>query len=99
MGVNEEVLGEVLKKAGRKKAYIATKVHCKDRNGVEVRRMMELSLKRLQTDFVEIMFMHMPDNGSEIMVEEHMKVYEKAKKDGLCRFIGVSTHKKSGGNY
>lgn len=92
-GVNEQVLGEVLKKAGRNKAYIATKVHCKDRNAVEVRQMMELSLKRLQTDYVELMFMHMPQNSSEIMAEEHMKVFEKAKKDGLCRFIGVSSHK------
>jgi uncharacterized protein len=92
-GVNEEVLGEVLKKNGRNKAYIATKVHCKGRNAAEVRRMIELSLKRLQTDHVELLFMHMPEHGSEIMVEEYMKVFEKAKKDGLCRFIGVSTHK------
>ena len=92
-GVNEQVLGEVLKKFGRKKAYIATKVHCKGRNAAEIRRMMELSLKRLQTDYVEILFLHMPEHGKEIMVEEHMKVFEKAKKDGLCRFIGVSTHK------
>jgi uncharacterized protein len=91
-GVNEQVLGEVLKKHGRGKVYVATKVHCKGKDAAGVREMIELSLKRLQTDHVEIMFMHMPDHGSEIMVEEHMKVFEKAKKDGLCRFVGVSTH-------
>ncbi|MDP2981993.1 MAG: aldo/keto reductase [Candidatus Latescibacter sp.] len=91
-GVNEQVLGEVLKQAGRNKVLVATKVHCKGRSADDVRQMMELSLKRLQTDHVEIMFMHMPQNSSEIMIEEHMKVFEKAKKDGLCRFIGVSTH-------
>jgi uncharacterized protein len=91
-GVNEQTLGEVLKKTGRNKVIIVTKVHCAGRSADDLRRMMELSLKRLQTDHVEIMFMHMPKDPKEILVEEHMKVFEKAKKDGLCRFIGVSTH-------
>lgn len=91
-GVNEQVLGEVLKKWGRNKVYIATKVHCKDRKGPEIRQMMELSLKRLQTDHVEILYMHMPDHGIEIMNEDVMNTFEKAKKDGLCRWMGVSTH-------
>lgn len=91
-GVNEQVLGEVLKKWGRNRVYIATKVHCKDSKNAEIRKMMELSLKRLQTDYVDILFMHMPKDGKEILNEDVMKTFEKARKDGICRFIGVSTH-------
>ncbi len=91
-GVNEETLGRVLKDFGRKKVYVATKVHAKGRDAKTVREMMELSLKRLQMDYVDIMFMHMPDDPAEVTLEEHMKVFEQAKKDGLARFIGVSIH-------
>lgn len=90
-GVNEEVLGGVLKNI-RAKVYVSTKVHCGRSDAKGIRQMMETSLKRLQMDYVDIMFMHMPDNGSEIMVKERMNVFEQAKKDGLCKFIGVSTH-------
>jgi len=90
-GVNEEVLGRVLK-SNRSKVYVSTKVHCAGRGAKEIREMMETSLKRLQMDHVEIMFMHMPDRADEIMVKEHMNVFEQARKDGLCKFIGVSTH-------
>jgi hypothetical protein len=91
-GVNEEVLGQVLKKNSRTKVYVTTKVHCSGLGAKEIRQMMETSLKRLQMDYVDIMFMHMPDRGDEIMNKEHMGVFEQAKKDGICKFIGVSTH-------
>ncbi len=92
-GVNEQVLGKVLKDFGRKKVYVATKVHAVGRDAKTVRQMMETSLKRLQMDYVDILYMHMPDESAQIMNEEHMKVFEQAKKDGLARFIGVSIHK------
>jgi aryl-alcohol dehydrogenase-like predicted oxidoreductase len=91
-GVNEETLGKVLKETGRKDIFVATKVHAKGRDGKTVREMMETSLKRLQMNHVDIMFMHMPDEVPEITVEQHMKAFEQAKKDGLARFIGVSIH-------
>lgn len=89
-GVNEEVLGGVLKNI-RAKVYVSTKVHCGKSDAKEIRQMMETSLKRLQMDYVDIMLMHMP-NLDDIMNKEHMGVFEQAKKDGLCKFIGISTH-------
>ncbi len=91
-GVNEEVVGRVMKKIDRKKVYIATKVHCKGRDAKTIREMMETSLKRLQMDYVDVMFMHMPDHGDEVKIKEHMQVFEQFKKDGHARLIGVSTH-------
>jgi len=91
-GVNEQVLGRVVKDFGRKNVYVATKVHAKGRDAKTIREMMETSLKRLQMDYVDIMYMHMPDQASEITNEDTMKVFAQAKKDGLARFIGVSIH-------
>ncbi|MCE5249162.1 aldo/keto reductase [bacterium] len=91
-GVNEEIVGTVMK-TKRDKVVLVTKVHCAGRTAQQVRDMMELSLKRLQTDHVDIMFMHMPDEREEVLNAEWIKAFEKAKKDGLCRYVGVSIHK------
>lgn len=92
-GVNEEIVGTVMK-TKRDKVFLSTKVHTAGRSAKEVRTMMELSLKRLQTDCVDCIFMHMPDTRKEALDEVHLKVLEQAKKDGLCRFVGVSTHQR-----
>jgi len=91
-GVNEEIIGTVMK-TKRDKVFLVTKIHCAGKTGQQVRDMMELSLKRLQTDHVDGMFMHMPDEPDEILNAEWIKAYEKAKKDGLCRYVGVSVHR------
>lgn len=91
-GVNEEVLGKVLKDYGRNKVYVATKIRCDSPEPIRPR--METSLRRLQTDHVDILFMHMPNATSQILNEEHMRTFEQIKKDGLARYIGVSIHEK-----
>ncbi|MFC1552957.1 aldo/keto reductase, partial [Candidatus Latescibacterota bacterium] len=88
-GVNEEVVGQVMK-TKRDKIYLVTKVH--NSEDANLRKMMELSLKRLQTDHVDTMTLHMPRGREETLDEECIKIFEQAKKDGLCRFVGVSTH-------
>ena len=90
-GVNEEIVGKVMK-TKRDKAFVVTKVHCTNKDGKQVREMMEVSLKRLQLDYVDIMFMHMPNEHSEILNEDSIKAFDKAKKDGLCKYVGVSIH-------
>ena len=53
-----------------------------------VRWEMEQSLKRLQTDYIDLYMIHWPDanNGIEGALEELAKM----KKEGLCREVGVS---------
>ena len=89
-GLCEKTLGRVLK-TKRDKVFLATKVKPKNNSAREMRDIMELSLKRLQTNYVDILFMHEPNTREEFL-EGHLKAFEKARKDGLCRFIGVSTH-------
>lgn len=90
-GINEEIVGKVMK-TKRDKVYLVTKVHCRDKTPQKIREMMELSLKRLKLDYVDTMFMHMPDKPEEILNEDLIKAFDKAKKDGLCRYVGVSIH-------
>lgn len=89
-GVNEINVGKVLKKNDRDKIFVTTKVP--KVNPAEMRNKMELSLKRLNLDYVDLLLLHITDNRDEALNKEWMKTFEKAKKDGLCRFIGVSTH-------
>ncbi|MFC1650805.1 aldo/keto reductase [Candidatus Latescibacterota bacterium] len=89
-GVNEEVVGQVMK-TKRDKVFLVTKVHNSEE--ANLRKMMELSLKRLQTDHVDTMTLHMPLGRKETLDEDCLKIFEQAIKDGLCRFVGVSTHR------
>jgi len=91
-GENERIVGRVMK-TKRDRVFLVTKVHAREKTPTEVRRMMEVSLERLGVDYVDCMFMHMPPSPREAFETYHPHVFEQAKKDGLCRFIGVSVHK------
>jgi len=53
---------------------------------------METSLKRLQTDHVDLMLLHDLTSRKGVLNENWMGVLDNARKKGMCRFIGVSTH-------
>ncbi len=88
-GRNEEVVGEAIK-GNRDKLFLTTKAITK--NADELRGQMETSLKRLQTDHVDLLLFHVIDSRDQVLNNDYIKVFEQAKKDGLCRFTGVSTH-------
>ena len=89
-GVNEEIVGQAVK-AKRDKVFLTTKVT--HRNPKELQEMMETSLKRLQTDHVDLMLLHGVNTRDETLNADYIKEFEEAKKKGICRFIGVSTHR------
>jgi len=88
-GKNEEVVGEVMK-IRRDDVFLTTKV--KPAGAADIRRMMETSLKRLNTDHVDLMLLHNLKSAGPVLKEETIRAFEMAKKDGLIRFAGVSTH-------
>lgn len=51
-------------------------------------RMLETSLKDLQTDFLDVYMIHWPD--AKVPVEETMQALAEMKKQGLIKAIGVS---------
>lgn len=102
-GRNEEMLGDVFRGAKRESFTLATKVSppgLDRRTGVfaaETRPepfldMFHLSLKRLQMDHVDILFLHNVSRRDAVLFEPILKALLQLKKEGKTRFIGVSTH-------
>jgi predicted aldo/keto reductase-like oxidoreductase len=96
-GGSEEVMGKALAADGgkwRKKCFLMTKV-C-SRKGPEVRKQIEDSLRRLQTDVIDLMQMHEInwDNDPEWVVEQGgLAELLKIQKEGKVRFVGYTGHK------
>ena len=56
-------------------------------------KQLDHSLERLQTDYIDILYVHLCDTPEMVNYEVTMKAALKAKEAGKTRFIGISTHK------
>lgn len=98
-GESERVVGEALKPY-RDQIYIATKCGLvwdtngmRKHNGKEsILREMDESLRRLQTDYVDLYQVHWPDPDTPI--EETMEALNLILKSGKARYVGVSNFPK-----
>lgn len=97
-GESEAILGRFLKEHTRREAVvIATKVHGKMRNepnGLGLSRKaiffeIDQSLKRLQTDYVDLYQIHRWDY--ETPIEETLEALHDVVKSGKARYIGASS--------
>lgn len=94
-GGSEEFVGKAIK-GKRHQLIIATKFGLRmgegpnDRGGSRyyVMRAVEASLKRLQTDYIDLYQMHEPDPGTSI--EETLRVLDDLVRSGKVRYIGTS---------
>ncbi|MGX7823697.1 aldo/keto reductase [Actinokineospora sp. 24-640] len=96
-GRSEELLGQAL--AGRREhAVIATKfgVDMQGGNGPDfgargsrryVRRAVEASLRRLDTDWIDLYQLHRPDPSTPL--EETLTALDDLVRDGMVRYVGV----------
>jgi predicted aldo/keto reductase-like oxidoreductase len=99
-GKSEELLGSVLKEYGRDKAYVVTKVPPYERGitGKKLRdtsimeEMLEKSLKRLQTDYVDVLLLHNIQDSSWPRNEDLRLFLARQKQAGKARFVGISFH-------
>ncbi|WP_454731656.1 MULTISPECIES: aldo/keto reductase [Cupriavidus] len=96
-GRSEEIVGKALKEAGlRGKVQIATKAGLdwkdgkvfRDSRAARLRTEVEDSLRRLQTDVLDVYQIHWPD--LETPLEETARVLEDLRREGKIRAIGVS---------
>jgi predicted aldo/keto reductase-like oxidoreductase len=53
---------------------------------------LSTSRNRLQTDYIDILYLHSCDTPQMVTYEPMMKALVKAQEAGKARFIGVSTH-------
>ena len=86
-GASELIVGEALKDR-RKDCVIATKVLPDNLRAADVRKAAEGSLKRLQTDYIDLLYVHWPNAG--IPITETLGEFIKLKEEGKIRAIGVS---------
>src|SRR5437899_5646639 len=96
-GESETILGNWLKRSGnRKKVVIATKVGSEMAPGSKglsrayILRAVEDSLKRLQTDYIDLYQSHIDD--AETPLEETLEAYQQLIEQGKVRVIGCSNY-------
>jgi aryl-alcohol dehydrogenase-like predicted oxidoreductase len=86
-GHAEEVLGNAL--VGRRQlAVIATKAAPNHLEPIEAVKALEGSLKRLQTDYVDVYFIHWPN--PDVPLGATMEAFERLRAQGRIRALGVS---------
>jgi len=96
-GGSEEIMGKGLAADSgkwRKKIFLMSKV-C-SREAKEVRKQIEDSLRRLQTDTIDLMQMHEInwDNDPEWVIEKGgLAELLKMQKEGKVRYVGFTGHK------
>lgn len=91
---SEKYLGQALKDI-RSKVVITTKHLLEkpaDMDKAALIRRVEASLKRLQTDYLDIALVHSVDEAEKLKNEEVRAAYAQLKKDGKARWVGFSTH-------
>lgn len=87
-GHSEELVGRAIKNYRRKDIFIATKVSPEHLSHDDVLKSVEGSLRRLQTDYIDLYQIHWPNPS--IPFEETFGAMEKLVKDGKVRYLGVS---------
>jgi aryl-alcohol dehydrogenase-like predicted oxidoreductase len=86
-GHSEEVVGKALSDR-RDRAVIATKVGPHHLDPRELEAALEGSFRRLQTDFVDVYFVHWPN--PDFPIWPTMEAMEKLRSQGKIRSVGVS---------
>ena len=90
-GDSEEKIGQVLKKR-RQEFYLSTKVD--ERDGPGVRAKLERCLRRLQTEWIDLLFFHDVRGGEyeRIFNTGGLEELHKAQKKGEITHLGISIH-------
>lgn len=85
-GHSEELVGRFIKDK-REQVFVATKVGAMA-DGRKYTEGIEASLKRLDTDYVDLYYIHWPK--TDVDLRPTMEALEKAREQGKVRAIGVS---------
>jgi aryl-alcohol dehydrogenase-like predicted oxidoreductase len=98
-GESEEVIGRWLRARGRRsQVVIATKVYQPMGDGPNERGLsrqhiveaVEASLRRLQTDYIDVYLAHAFD--AETPIEETLRAFDDLQRAGKVRYIGASNY-------
>lgn len=97
-GVNEELVGKAIKHR-RHDLILATKVGNRwredysgwdwDPSKTYIKEAVKQSLKRLQTDYIDLYQLH--GGTIEDQIDETIEAFEELKKEGVIRYYGISS--------
>jgi predicted aldo/keto reductase-like oxidoreductase len=94
-GASEEKMGKALRDGYRQKVFLMSKIDGRDKKTAAAQ--IDESLKRLETDHIDLMQMHevirMEDPARVFAPGGGMEALLEAKKAGKIRFIGFTGHK------
>lgn len=87
---NEEEVGRGMKESDtpREDVFLTTKLWFDELKGPDVAPSTEASLKRLGTDYVDLLLIHWPNE--DVPLEETLAAMMKLQEQGKVSFIGVS---------
>ena len=92
-GESERKVGTVMARR-REECILATKTHLRERD--EAAALFARSLRNLQTDYVDVLFMHHVDTMDELdrilAPDGALRAAEAARETDQARFIGISCH-------
>ena len=98
-GISETVIGHALG-ADRSRVFLATKTPRSDWSPAGIRTALEDSLRRLQTDHVDLLQFHgnwFDEAGTrEILDEGGLDTYERLRREGKVRFLGFTAEGPNG---
>jgi aryl-alcohol dehydrogenase-like predicted oxidoreductase len=98
-GHSEEVVARALQQWKGKRPYVFTKCSLRwdenrkvypDHSAASIRKECEDSLRRLQTDVIDLYQMHWPPSDNGATLEEAWQAMSALQKEGKVRWIGVS---------
>lgn len=89
MGASEEILGNFVKTVEREKIFISTKFTPQIAGMYDdsVEKMLDASLKRLNTDYIDVYWVHNPAD-----IEKWTPMLPALIKSGKVKSVGVSNH-------
>ena len=101
-GITEQIVGEWMKSKPRESIILASKVAGAasgwfvppNRHGLtaidrfHIKTAVEQSLKKLQTDYLDLYQMHWPD--TIVPIEESLRAFDELVREGKVRYIGTS---------
>jgi 2,5-diketo-D-gluconate reductase B len=90
MYANEGEVGRGMRNSGvyREHVFLVTKVRTSRFSHDDVLRSTRESLKKLQTDYVDLLLMHWP--SSSVRLEETLGAMTKLQEEGSVKYVGVS---------
>jgi predicted aldo/keto reductase-like oxidoreductase len=91
-GTSEETIGNALK-GKRDRVYLTSKGHFSAHTSAdEMMQTLESSLRRLQTDYIDVYFNHAVNDVERLKNEAFYTFTERAKQQGKIRYVGLSGH-------